>query len=109
MFLTSSRSKVSTADIAGCEVASGFRRNAEENQTFNAEMMPSTEHSNFLSGANAEFIAELYARYLDDPRSVDESWRDFYAGLGDDAASLRIERAGPPWAPAPKTNGAAAA
>jgi len=109
MFLTSSRSKVSTADIAGCEVASGFRRNAEENQTFNAEMMPSTEHSNFLSGANAEFIAELYARYLDDPRSVDESWRDFFAGLGDDAASLRIERAGPPWAPAPKTNGAAAA
>src|SRR5881227_276849 len=26
----------------------------------------------FLSGANAEFIAELYARYLDDPAAVDE-------------------------------------
>ncbi len=24
----------------------------------------------FLSGANAEFIAELYARYLDDPNAV---------------------------------------
>ena len=33
----------------------------------------------FLSGANAEFIAELYTRYLDDPASVDESWRRFFA------------------------------
>ena len=32
---------------------------------------------------------------------------DFFADLGDDAAALRAERAGPPWAPAPKTNGAA--
>src|SRR5260370_35616099 len=51
----------------------------------------------FLSGANAEFIAELYTRYLDDPASVDESWRRFFAEFGDDAAAFRAERAGPPW------------
>src|ERR1700736_1356712 len=51
----------------------------------------------FLSGANAEFIAELYTRYLDDPASVDESWRRFFAEFGDDAAAFRAERAGPSW------------
>src|SRR5437879_10315287 len=52
----------------------------------------------FLSGANAEFIAELYARYLDDPNAVDPSWRRFFAEMADDAAAIRAERAGPPWA-----------
>src|SRR5216110_2013592 len=74
----------------------------------------------FLSGANAEFIAELYARYLDDPNAIDPSWRRFFAEMADDAAAIRAERAGPPWArplppiempeapsPAPAVNGAA--
>src|SRR5881394_943490 len=52
----------------------------------------------FLSGANAEFIAELYARYLDDPQAVDPSWRRFFAEMADDSAAIRAERAGPPWA-----------
>src|SRR5213082_2468211 len=71
----------------------------------------------FLSGANAEFIAELYARYLADPAAVDPSWRRFFAEMTDDAAAIRAERAGPPWArplppiempeaPAPAVNGA---
>src|SRR5436190_7921716 len=52
----------------------------------------------FLSGANAEFIAELYARYLDDPAAIDPSWRRFFAEMADDSAAIRAERAGPPWA-----------
>src|SRR5437763_618047 len=52
----------------------------------------------FLSGANAEFIAELYARYLDDPNAIDPSWRRFFAEMADDATAIRAERAGPPWA-----------
>src|SRR4029453_11289680 len=51
----------------------------------------------FLSGANAEFIAELYSRYLQDPAAGDESWRRFFAEFGDDAAASRAEQAGPPW------------
>lgn len=30
----------------------------------------------FLSGANIDFIEALYARYLEDPASVDSSWRE---------------------------------
>ena len=62
-----------------------------------------------LSGANAEFIAELYSRYLENPDAVDASWRAFFAEFGDDAQALRAERAGPPWArPLPPLNGDAA-
>ena len=32
----------------------------------------------FLSGANIEFIEALYARFLEDPQSVDASWRDLF-------------------------------
>src|SRR6266550_2009325 len=59
--------------------------------------MSDIDRTTFLSGGNAEFIAELYTRYLDDPASVDESWRHFFAEFGDDAAAFRAERAGPPW------------
>ena len=59
--------------------------------------MSDIDQTTFLSGGNAEFIAELYTRYLDDPASVDESWRRFFAEFGDDAAAFRAERAGPPW------------
>src|SRR3954452_3491796 len=57
----------------------------------------------FLSGANAEFIADLYSRFLDDPASVDEGWRRFFDEIGDDVVSLKAERAGPAWAPAPRS------
>jgi 2-oxoglutarate dehydrogenase E1 component len=33
----------------------------------------------FLNGANIDFIEGLYARYLEDPASVDPSWRDVFA------------------------------
>jgi len=72
--------------------------------------MSDIDHTTFLTGANAEFIAGQYARYLDDPQSVDESWRRFFADYADDAAALRAERAGPGWGqPSPRPNGAAAA
>src|SRR5690349_19039861 len=32
----------------------------------------------FLSGANIDFIEGLYARYLEDPASVDPSWRELF-------------------------------
>ncbi len=60
--------------------------------------MPEIDRSAFLSGASAGFIAELYTRYLDDPEAVDESWRRFFGEVGDDAAALKAERAGPQWA-----------
>jgi 2-oxoglutarate dehydrogenase E1 component len=59
----------------------------------------SLEQTSFLYGANATFIAELHARYLADPNSVDASWRGFFADLADQTPAILKELAGPDWAP----------
>ncbi len=51
----------------------------------------------FLSGPNAEFIADLYARYVTDPGSVDPSWREFFAELRDDSRTVLEEMQGASW------------
>src|SRR3954462_5619038 len=78
----------------------------------------SPDQSSFLFGSNATFIAELYARYLEDPQSVDPSWNSFFTELNDDAREVLDELRGASWAPnttsiigeepAAKTNGATA-
>jgi len=57
------------------------------------------EHSSFLFGPNAHFIADLYGRYLDDPGSVDPSWQGFFRDLGDDTRSVIEELRGASWTP----------
>ncbi|MFM2045345.1 MAG: 2-oxoglutarate dehydrogenase component [Pseudomonadota bacterium] len=61
------------------------------------DLAPS-EQSSFLFGANATFIAELYARYRQDPASVDGSWQGFFAQLGDDGREILAELNGASWA-----------
>jgi 2-oxoglutarate dehydrogenase E1 component len=56
--------------------------------------------TSFLSGINADFIAELYARYLENPASVDSSWATFFGELRDDQHTLNQEIRGASWAPA---------
>ncbi len=34
----------------------------------------------YLTGANIDFIEGLYARYLEDPASIDPSWREIFQG-----------------------------
>ena len=55
------------------------------------------ETTSFLSGANAGYIDELYARWLENPGAVDPSWRDFFAelGPGGTAAPPRPAHTGP--------------
>ena len=65
------------------------------------------DESTFLSGANSAFVEELYLRYATDPSSVDESWRRFFDGLGDDARAILDEARGASWAPRRNGNGAA--
>ncbi|HUI18426.1 MAG TPA: 2-oxoglutarate dehydrogenase E1 component [Alphaproteobacteria bacterium] len=67
------------------------------------------ERRSFLFGANADFIAELYGRFLADPASVDPSWRHFFAELHDDRASVLGEVRGASWAPRPRVIAPAAA
>jgi 2-oxoglutarate dehydrogenase E1 component len=57
--------------------------------------MQQIDRTSFLSGTNAEFIAQLYARYLEDPSAVEPDWRRFFGELGDDPAALRGTRAAP--------------
>jgi len=59
--------------------------------------MADLDGTTFLTGANAGFIAELYARFLKDPNSVDESWRRFFSDTGDDLSTVLTERRGPAW------------
>ncbi len=57
-----------------------------------------------LNGANADFIEELYARFLKDPQSIDPSWARYFAGLKVGALEAPMRRA-----PAPAVAVAAAA
>ncbi len=57
------------------------------------------EETSFLYGANSDFIENLYTRYLRDPQSVDPSWQNFFAGLGEDMPAVLDEMRGATWAP----------
>ena len=59
--------------------------------------MADLDGTTFLTAANAGFIAELYARFLEDPKAVDESWRRFFSEMGDDPSAVLTERRGPAW------------
>ncbi|MEA2755085.1 MAG: 2-oxoglutarate dehydrogenase component [Aliidongia sp.] len=63
--------------------------------------MAQTPQTSFLTGTNAAFIAELYARYIEDPASVDPSWRSFFGDLSEDSAGILTELAGPSWSRRP--------
>ena len=54
--------------------------------------------SSFMQGHNAKYLEQLYALYAQDPNSVEESWRAFFASLGDAPADAKAEAAGPSWA-----------
>ena len=53
--------------------------------------------SSFLYGGNAGYIEELYAEYQDDPSSVSEEWRGFFAELGDNAETAIANARGASW------------
>ncbi|WP_343313006.1 2-oxoglutarate dehydrogenase E1 component [Brucella sp. BE17] len=53
--------------------------------------------TSFLYGGNADYIEELYARYEDDPNSVDPEWRDFFGKLGDNAEDVKKNAQGASW------------
>ncbi|MCL5777024.1 2-oxoglutarate dehydrogenase E1 component [Limibaculum sp. FT325] len=53
--------------------------------------------SSFLQGHNAEYVEQLYARYVADPASVDPSWAAWFAALGDDPSAVTAEAEGAPW------------
>ncbi len=59
--------------------------------------MSPLDQSSFLTGHNADYIAELHARYVEDPTSVDESWQQFFGDLQDQPEDVEKELHGPDW------------
>jgi len=57
------------------------------------------EKTSFLQGGNNSFIKELYAKYLENPQSIPESWLEFFDGLGEDQENIEKEILGPSWSP----------
>ncbi len=55
--------------------------------------------TSFLSGANGAFLAELYAKYLENPSAVDPSWAQFFQGLHEDSRAVGADLRGASWAP----------
>src|ERR1700749_1700024 len=53
--------------------------------------------SSFLQGTNAAYIDDLYARFEQDPGSVDAEWQDFFKSLKDTPADVRKNAEGASW------------
>ena len=62
--------------------------------------MSHLETLSFLSASNPDYIATLYAKYAQNPASVDASWSALFSGLGDEAQAMLAEMKGASWRPA---------
>ena len=59
--------------------------------------MSSSEILGFLTNTNADYLSDIYTRYLNDAGSVDPSWRELFDNLDDDMRSLMREVTGASW------------
>jgi 2-oxoglutarate dehydrogenase E1 component len=54
-----------------------------------------------MNGANAQFIAQLYAKWVEAPNSVDPDFAALFAALDDEEKSILTDASGASWAPRP--------
>ncbi len=54
-----------------------------------------------MNGANAQFIAQLYAKWLEAPSSVDSDFAALFAVFDDDTRAILTDALGASWAPRP--------
>ena len=52
-----------------------------------------------MSGANAAYLADLYARWAEQPDSVDASFAELFGALNDEARAVLTDASGASWAP----------
>jgi 2-oxoglutarate dehydrogenase E1 component len=52
-----------------------------------------------FNGANAAFIADLYARWVSNPLSVDPGFAELFSALNDDAKAILTDASGASWSP----------
>ncbi|MBL8554450.1 MAG: 2-oxoglutarate dehydrogenase E1 component [Phenylobacterium sp.] len=53
--------------------------------------------TSFLYGGNAAFVEDLYAKWANDPKSVEPSWAAFFASLADGTDAVKRAAAQPAW------------
>ena len=56
--------------------------------------------TSFLYGGNAAFVEDLYAKWVENPGSVEASWQAFFASLKDRADEVKRAAQKPAWTPA---------
>ena len=61
------------------------------------------EKTSFLGG-NSSFIKDLYLEYLNNPKSIPQSWVEFFDGLDEDQEVIKKEILGPSWVPRKNNN-----
>src|SRR3954454_18156756 len=57
-----------------------------------------------FNGANAAFLADLYARWAANTSSVDPSVADLFAAMNDEARAVLEDASGASWAPGPSAS-----
>ena len=62
-------------------------------------MSDAAENLTFMNSSNAEYVAHLYAAYMNNANDVDGSWQSFFNGLGDAERELLAELSGASWTP----------
>jgi len=55
-----------------------------------------------MSGANAAYLADLYARWVEKPDSIDPSFAELFGALNDEARAVLTDASGASWAPRPR-------
>ncbi|UPY37845.1 2-oxoglutarate dehydrogenase E1 component [Sediminicoccus sp. KRV36] len=55
-----------------------------------------------MNGANAAYLADTYARWVENPGAVDASFAELFAALNDDARAVLTDAMGASWAPRPR-------
>jgi 2-oxoglutarate dehydrogenase E1 component len=55
------------------------------------------EATSFLNGTNAAFVEQMYAAWLANPASVDESWQGYFSQVGEQDLSPTQLGRGPAW------------
>ncbi len=53
----------------------------------------------FLTGANALYVAELYARFTENPSQVDHTWAEYFSQMDDEEREILVDLKGATWAP----------
>ena len=52
-----------------------------------------------LNGGNASFIAEMYARWVEDPTRGDSSFAELFGAMNDETRAILTDASGASWAP----------